>query len=104
MKDCLKQAPVLLFIDAAIFQFKTDASAVGLVAVLKQNGHPSSSHAPPEYKRLQRIVVGFARKQLQHDLQAFQTPDRPQPYKLAGNFNIVLQYNALSCCMPPDDK
>ena len=54
--------------------------------------------------QLQRIVVGFARKQLQHDLQAFQTPDRPQPYKLAGDFNIVLQYNALSCCMPPDDK
>ena len=51
LKDCLKQAPVLLFIDAAIFQFKTDASAVGLAAVLKQNGHPSSSHAPPEYKR-----------------------------------------------------
>ena len=74
LKECLKQAPVLLFIDAAaIFQFKTDASAVGLINVLKQNGHPSSSHATPEYKRpLVRIVVWFAQKQLQHDLPAFQ--------------------------------
>ena len=73
LKDCLKQAPVLLFIDAAIFQFKTDASAVGLVAVLKQNGLPSSSNATPEYKRPSvRIVVWFAQKQLQDDLQVFQ--------------------------------
>ena len=44
LKDHLTQAPVLAYPlfdhDAGTFHLQTDASAVGLGAVLEQNGHP----------------------------------------------------------------
>ena len=80
--DCLKtvliQAPVLAFSDfnssAAPFQLQTDASGVGVGAVLEQNGHVIAyasrvlSTAERNYSVIQRecLAVVYALKQFRH--------------------------------------
>ena len=80
LKNCLLQAPVLIYprftSNASTFVLQTDASAVGLGAVLKQDGHvvayASRSLTTPEqqYSVIQRecLAVIYALKQFRHYL------------------------------------
>ena len=79
LKNCLLQAPVLTYPrftpDASTFVLQTDASAVGLGAVLEQDGHvvdTSRSLTTPEqqYSVIQRecLAVIYALKQFRHYL------------------------------------
>ena len=78
LKNCLLQAPILIYSrftpDASTFVLQTDASAVGLGAVLEQDGHvvayASRSLTTPEqqYSVIQGecLAVIYALKQFRH--------------------------------------
>ena len=80
LKQCLTNAPVLSYpsfcLEATEFNLQTDASAVGLGAVLEQDGHPiayaSRALTSPErnYSVIQRecLAIVFALKQFCHYL------------------------------------
>ena len=90
LKDLLSQAPVLCYhLLTKDFEFQTDASAVGLGAVLEQDGHVvayasrSLTHAERQYSVIERecLAVLYAVKQFRHYLlgQAFVLHTDHQP-------------------------
>ena len=80
LKQCLTKAPVLSYPlfgpNAAEFILETDASAVGLGAVLEQDGHPiayasrSLTKSERNYSVIQRecLAIVFSLKQFRHYL------------------------------------
>ena len=80
LKHCLMEAPVFVYpsfsSDATEFVLQTDASAVGLGAVLEQKGHPiayasrSLTSSECNYSVIQRecLAIVFALKQFRHYL------------------------------------
>ena len=99
LKNCLLQAPVLTYPrftpDASTFVLQTDASAVGLGAVLEQDGHvvayASRSLTTPEqqYSVIQKecLAVIYALKQFRH-------------YLLGRYFEIVTDHAPLQWLSP----
>ena len=80
LKQCLTKAPVLSYPlfgpNATEFILETDASAVGLGAVLEQDGHPiayasqSLTKSERNYSVIQRecLAIVFSLKQFHHYL------------------------------------
>ena len=94
LKDHLTQAPVLAYPrfdhNVGTFHLQTDASAVGLGAMLEQNGHPVVyasrllTSLEKQYSVIQRecLAIVFALKQFRH-------------YLLGGHFKILTDHAPL---------
>ena len=99
MKDKLTHAPILSFPqftpDAPLFSLQTDASTVGLGAVLEQGGHVIAyvscalTQSEKQYSTIQKecVVAVYAMKQFRH-------------YLLSRPFLLMTDHAPLNGCQP----